>query len=185
MRITISGIPGSGKTTVAKELAKRLNLKHYYMGGIRRKLAKEKGMTLDEFNKLGEKDPYTDKIVDDYLVKLGKTEDNFIAEGRTAAYFIPNSIKIFMDVDLYVGAERILKDIHEKGKQEERNEIAAQNIEEEVKRLEDRINSDKLRYKKYYNIDIFDRKMYDIWIDTSYMTSNQVIDKILEEIRKL
>lgn len=179
MIITISGIPGSGKTTVAAILSKRLKLKQYYMGGIRRNIAKERGMTLDEFNKLGEKDPSTDKVVDDYLVKLGKEEDNFIAEGRTAAYFIPNSIKVFMDVDVRVGAERILKDMMHKKTREQRNEAEGKNIDEQVSLLKKRISSDKQRYVKYYGADMFDRKMYDLWIDTTKLSPQEVVERIL------
>jgi len=184
MIITISGMPGSGKTTVAKMLAEKLNLKHYYMGAIRRNIAKEKGMTLDELNKISEKDPTSDRMVDDYLVKLGKTEDNFIAEGRTAAHFIPKSVKIFMAVDIRVGADRIMKDMHEKGNAEVRNEKSAKSISEEVLNLKARIASDKLRYKKYYNIDIFDPEMYDMWIDSTDMTPEQVTEKIISFVKK-
>jgi len=183
MILTISGNPGSGKTTVAKLLSERLKLKHYYMGGIRRQIAKDRGMTIEEFNKLGETDPSTDKIVDDYLVKLGKTEDNFIAEGRTAAHFIPDSIKIFVDVDLRVGAERILKDLTEKGQKSVRNETSAVTVEGQMKLLKERNASDAERYKKYYGIDIADKKMYDLWLDTSDMSPEQVYEKIASFVR--
>jgi predicted cytidylate kinase len=179
MRITISGMPGSGKTTVAKILSEKLRLKHYYMGAIRRDIARQKGMTLNELNRLGESDPGSDKVVDDYLVKLGRTEDNFIAEGRTASYFIPDSVKVFIAVDVRVGAERIIKDAVEKGKAAERNEQLADSVDEQAKLLQERIASDRLRYRKYYNIDIFDREMYDLWIDSTDMAPEQVVDQIM------
>jgi predicted cytidylate kinase len=183
MRITISGMPGSGKTTVAKIIAERLKLKHYYMGAIRRHLAQERGITLDELNRIAESDPESDRMVDDFLVKLGKTEDGFIAEGRTAAHFIPNSIRLFIAVDIRVGAERIWRDIREKGHGMARNEKLASSVAEQVKLTEARISSDKLRYKKYYNIDIFDPDMYDLWIDTTDMTVEQVVDKIISFVK--
>ena len=39
MIITITGLPGSGKTSVAKHLAKHLHIKHYSMGDLFRKIA--------------------------------------------------------------------------------------------------------------------------------------------------
>ena len=48
MIITISGTPGSGKSTVAKIIVETLNAERIYVGGIRRELAREKGMTLQE-----------------------------------------------------------------------------------------------------------------------------------------
>ncbi|MFH1064133.1 MAG: cytidylate kinase family protein [Candidatus Woesearchaeota archaeon] len=182
MIITVSGVAGSGKTTVCRILAERLGFEHHYMGGIRRQIAKERGMTIEEFNKLGETDPSTDKIVDDKLVEMGKTKDDFIAEGRTAPFFIPESIKLFIDVDSMVGAERIYKDLVEKGKIAERNETAAASIEEQAKKIKERMDSDNMRYKKYYGIDIMDKSKYDLVIDTSHLTPEQVVEKVLEFI---
>jgi cytidylate kinase len=48
MIISIGGTHGSGKSTIAKMLAKKLNWPHYYMGGLRRETAKKKGLTLAE-----------------------------------------------------------------------------------------------------------------------------------------
>lgn len=180
MIITISGFIGSGKSTVAKILEKKLNLKRYYAGGIRRELAKKKGMTLQEFNKLGETDPSTDKFVDDILVKLGKTEDNLVVEGRTAFYFIPNSIKFFLDVDPKEGARRIFE---EKKHSQDRNEQSTNSVEEELELQNQRIESDRKRYSKYYNFDCYDKKYYDFVIDTTKLTSEQVADKMIELIK--
>jgi predicted cytidylate kinase len=178
MIVTISGKPGSGKTTLCSALSAKLNLKHYNMGAVRRKLAGEKGLTINQLNKLAESDPSSDRLVDDQLLKLGKQEDNFIAEGRTAAHFIPNSIKVFLDVDINTGAERIRNDIKEKGIQE-RNEQVASTTEEQVTLLKTRMESDKIRYKQYYNIDIFDKGMYDLWIDTTDLTKPEVLENVL------
>ena len=73
MIISISGKPGSGKSTVTKMLAEKLGLKHHYMGGIIRNMAKEKGLTLQEFYA---KNTDVDKLIDDHLTKLGKEQDN-------------------------------------------------------------------------------------------------------------
>ncbi|MCX6797924.1 MAG: AAA family ATPase [Candidatus Falkowbacteria bacterium] len=60
MIISISGNHGSGKSTIAESLADKLNWPRYYMGGLRRAAAKKRGLTLAEYNKLGEVDPKTD-----------------------------------------------------------------------------------------------------------------------------
>ena len=46
MIITISGKPGSGKSTVAKEAAKKLKLKYYCIGDFQRKIARKKSISL-------------------------------------------------------------------------------------------------------------------------------------------
>ena len=181
MIITLSGLPGSGKSTVAKILAEKLGYKRYYMGGIRRDAAKKTGMTIEEFNKLGEKDFSTDKMVDDLLVKIGKEEDNLVVDGRTAFHFIPNSIKVFLDVDLKEGARRIFE---EKKQKNERNEKPTESVEDELKNLKERMASDEKRYMKYYGFECYDKKHYDLVVDTTKIKPEQAAEKILEFVRE-
>jgi len=110
MIITISGKAGSGKSTVAKEVAKHLKLQHYSMGDLQRKYAKEKGITIEELGKLEAKDNKIDKEVDAYQTKLSEQEDDFIIDGWISFHFIPKSIKIFLNCDEDVGAKRIFSD---------------------------------------------------------------------------
>jgi len=90
MIITISGYPGSGKSTVADILAKELDLTRYSVGNYRRDMAKQQELSLKEFNKLGEKESWTDTYADEWQKQIGKEEDNFIIDGRLSYYFIPN-----------------------------------------------------------------------------------------------
>ena len=52
MIITISGKAGSGKSTVAKSISQKLNLRHYSIGDLMRAMAREKKISLLELNKL-------------------------------------------------------------------------------------------------------------------------------------
>jgi cytidylate kinase len=178
MIITINGTPGSGKSTVAKFLAKKLRLKHYSMGDLRRKMALERGMNIDELDKLGEKNVWTDKDVDDYQKKLGKKEDNFVIDGRLSWHFIPSSLKIFLKADLKKAAERIFK----KGRKSEKK---YKNSGEVLKEIKSRMNSEAKRYKKYYKItDVNALKNYDIVIDTSYLTIPQMEKAVYNAVKK-
>ena len=69
MIISISGVPGSGKTSVAKIIADKLGMNFYSMGNMRGKMALDRGMTIDELNALGEKEAFTDAEVDEYQKK--------------------------------------------------------------------------------------------------------------------
>jgi len=180
MIITISGKPGSGKSTIAKKLEKILGFKRYYMGGERRKIARKLGITLEELNKRDEKEFFSDKIVDEYIVKLAKEKDNIIIEGRTAFHFAPNSIKIFFEVDPKEGARRIFKDSKEGKRPEERYST----VEEVYKANKRRVESDIKRYKKYYGFNCYDHKHYDIVIDTTNKTVDQVLQETLEALKK-
>ena len=177
MIITISGKAGSGKSTIAKMLSKKLKLKHYSIGDIMRKMAAEKRMTLLELNKLAEKDKAIDFELDSRLKKLGKTEDNFVIDGRLTAFFIPHAdARIFLEANDKVRAQRIMKDKrhHEKSK----------NLKEMLKSIETREKSEKKRYRKYYNVDYTDKKLYNCVIDTTKMAPNQIVDKIIKFVKR-
>lgn len=178
MIITINGDAGSGKNTVGKLLAEKLKFKFYCIGDIRRDMAKKRGMTLEEFNKLGEKESFTDLEVDSYQQELGTKEDNFVIVGRTSFHFIANSKNIYLEVRPEIGAERILKD-KKRGKTEKYKDV-----EEAKKKLEERKQNDIRRYKKYYNIDIYDLKHYDLLIDTSDLSPEGVAEKIVEFVKE-
>lgn len=177
MIISISGMPGSGKSTVARMVAERLKMKRYYMGGMRREIAREKGLTIQQLNRIGEKEEWTDKEVDDFQRDLGKREDNFVIEGRTSFFLIPQSIKIFLYVKLKTGALRIFGDMKSGSK---RNEGDFGSPKEVEKSLKERLKSDRKRYKKYYKVDIMDKSHYDLVIDTTKLTAEQVVEKILD-----
>jgi len=181
MIITVTGLPGSGKSTAADALSKKFQLKRYYMGELRREMARQHGLTLKELNDIGETEDWTDKKVDDYQKKLGETEDNFIIEGRTSFFLIPNSLKIFLDVDLKVGAERIFKEM-QNSTEDKRNEGKFTSVAEALESLKNRVISDSKRYQKYYNIDILDRNHYDIVLDTTELSPDEVFQNLSKKI---
>ncbi len=175
MIITISGIVGSGKSSVGILVAKKLGFKYYCIGDLRREMAKKRGISLAELNKLGEKDPSTDLEPDKFAEEKGKTDDNFVMVGRTSFHFIPKSVKIFLDVDPKTGAERVLN--------HSRNDERYNNLDEAIKKIRKRLESDEVRYRKYYNLDVFNKKNYDYIIDTTNLTIKEVVDEIIEKIR--
>ena len=178
MIITVCGKAGSGKSTIAKELAKRLKLKHYSSGDFMRQMAKEKGLKLGELSKIAEKDKgKIDKEIDARQKKLGKTKKNFVIDGRLSAFFIPKAdFKIFLHCDDDVRAKRILGD--NRGKE---NVKSLNAVKLKVKHRE---SSEKKRYKKYYKFDCYDAKNYDILIDTSKLTGREVANKLIKVIKK-
>jgi cytidylate kinase len=177
MIITISGDPGSGKSTVRNILSKIFNLKKYSVGDMRGKMAIERGMTIDELNKLGEKKEFTDKEADKYQTTLGEKEDNFIIDGRLSYHFIPKSIKIFIKVELEEGAKRIFGDKRE-------DEKKAKSVLEEKERIIERIESDQKRYKKYYGINYQNENNFDIVIDSTNISAEEVARKIIKHIKQ-
>ena len=178
MIITISGVPGSGKSTVGKILAKKLGYEYFSMGDLRGQMAIEKEMTIDELNALGEKEDWTDRRADEIQTQMGKEKDNFIFEGRLSWYFIPNSFKIFLTVDVKTAAERTLKNRAER--QDEKQVTAVFEAEQAVLQ---RLASDKKRYLQYYGIDYTKLENYDITIDTTNLKIDEITQIILDKIK--
>jgi predicted cytidylate kinase len=175
MKITISGKPGSGKSTVAKIVAERLGLKLYSVGDFMREIAKRRGMTLVELNRFAETDRRIDDELDDRQIRL-RNEDNFVLNSRLGFNFIPDSVKVYLDVDVNKAAERILP-MHREGE-------SAKDLKEMKDEIEKRLNSETRRYKTYYGVDIHDKNHYDLVIDTSKITAAKVADKIVKFIKK-
>jgi len=70
-------------------------------------VAVNKNITLLELSKKAETDKSIDDEIDQKQINLGKNRDNFVIDSRLGFHFIPNSIKIFLDVKLKEGARRI------------------------------------------------------------------------------
>ena len=82
MIITISGSPGSGKSTIGQLLAKKLGFKRYSLGDLQRRLAKDNGMTIEQWNEFCYNNAIADKNADEFQRRLGQVEDNFVIDGR-------------------------------------------------------------------------------------------------------
>ena len=171
--ITISGLPGAGTTTIARLLEKEIGLKHVYSGDIFRNMAKKYKMSLEEFGHYCEKHKDVDEQLDRNQLEILQ-KGNVIAEGRIAGWLayrnhIP-STKILLEADLKTRAGRIIK--REKG-----------DIEKRKKEILKRENSEATRYKNFYNIDLSDTSIYDLVLDSSDKTPDEIVDIIIKEIK--
>lgn len=172
MKITLCGKPGSGKSTLAKELAKEFKLKHYSTGDLMRKIAAEKGYKIEDYMKVVGAE--IDNEVDRWVEKIGKTEENFIFDSRMAFNFIPDAIKIYLDVSFEEGAKRVFLDPRE-------SEKKAKDWRELATRNEDRWETDRKRLLKLYGADMDNKKNYDFYIDTT----GKEIEYVIREVKRI
>ena len=173
MIITISGTAGSGKSSVAKALAKKLDYKHYSMGDFQREIAKAKGLSIVQLGELEKTDPSIDRMVDDKQIKLGKEQDNFVIDSRLSAHFIPNSFKIFLDADLNVRAKRITK---------VREAESYVDVQKAIDASVQREKTNQERFIEYYKFDFMDMNNYDLVIDTSEKKVEDCVEKIMQKL---
>jgi cytidylate kinase len=170
--ITVSGTPGSGKSTIAQLLHVKLGIKYINSGMIFRETAEKYKMSLQEFGKYCEKNSDVDKELDDHQVEILK-KGNVILEGRLAGWLafkndIP-SFKIIIDAHVDTRAKRIVN--REKG-----------SVDKRRKEILERERSESARYKKYYGIDLSDTSIYDLAIDASDKTPDEIINIILKKL---
>jgi len=171
MRITISGPPGSGTTTVAKLLADRLGYKLISAGEIFRKLASEKGMTLEEFSKYAELHPDVDLYIDKLQKEMAEKEENVVVEGRLSGWMIKDAFKVWIHADPEIRYKRIA--------QRENKDLAK--VRSETKRREE---IEKRRYKKFYSIDLDDLSIYHLIINSGYFKPDDIVEIILKALNK-
>ena len=176
--ITLSGQLGSGKSTVGKLLAKKLGYTFYSTGNAQRKIAAERGLTTLELNKLSMTDSSIDAQIDSIFKELACQDDNFVVDSRLGFFFIPSSLKVKLNVETKVAAERIFNDPN---RSEEKKYSSVQDAESA---LLNRRALEVERFKKLYHVDIDNEANFDLIIDTSYKTPEEIANLIIEKFQK-
>ena len=174
MIITVSGLPGTGTTTVSKLLQERTGMEFISSGEIFRGIAAELSLSLAEFGKLAESDFSYDRQIDDRQKEISKTKDNLILEGRLAGHMsleVPPGkkiLRVLLKAPLETRVRRIMN-----------REQSTSSFKFELDKTKDREESERLRYEKYYSIDIADMTIYDLVIDSSGFDPETIVEMIL------
>jgi len=175
MMITISGLPGTGTTTVSSILRERTGMEFVSSGEIFRGIAVGLGLTLAEFGKLAETDVLYDRQIDDRQKELSKTKDNLIMEGRLAGHMsleAPPSkkvLRVLLKAPLDIRVRRIMQ-----------RENSTSSFKFELDKTKTREESERVRYASYYGIDIGDMSVYDLVIDSAKFDPETIAEIILK-----
>lgn len=147
------------------------------IGDMKRKLATEMGINIIEFNKMGD-NPENAKEFDlkyEEFQKNLELNDNIILDSRLGFYAQPKAFKILLDVDEKIAWERIFNAKRETDKNSTKKHA--------INEAKDRNSSDEARYQKLYNINLWDPNNYNLVIDTSERTPEEVLEIILDEFK--
>lgn len=176
--ISITGDLGSGKSTVAKKMCGKLGFEYFSTGGIQRKIAEERGIDTLQLNQLCGSDKSVDDLIDGRLRQMNEDgTTDIILDSRLAWFFVANSFKVYLTALHTVAADRVLNDDKRVGEPVgDRMEVLHNLLERQ------RIENE--RFKDFYNADCFNLDNFDIVVDSSESTVDEIADLIIAEFRK-
>ncbi len=177
--VAVSGLPGSGKTTLAKALAEILGLRYVSLGMIFRSIAKERGLTLEELSRIAEKNRNIDELID------GRARDEarkgcVVVDGHISVWVLKDlaHLKILVTAPHDVRVKRVAS----------RDGTSLKDAEREVSTREE---SERRRFREYYGIDVSNYEVADLIINTARFGVDEMIEiarkaaeLIVKELRK-
>lgn len=92
---------------------------------------------------------------------------------------MPESFKVYLKVDINIAAKRVFNDETRRD-----SEKKFETVEEQKQDIEKRYTLENTRYFELYGVRKEDESNYDLVLDTSNLTPNEVADKIEEEYKK-
>jgi cytidylate kinase len=178
--ICISGLAGTGKSTVAKKIAKKYGLRYYSGGDALKELAKDEEYAPTgrgwwespaglSFLGLRERDHKFDRLVDEKLLSY-EQQGNVLLDSWTMPWLVKDGFKIWLLASLEKRAERVAK----------RDGTTKQKALEMLKEKEGKTRA---IYKKLYGFDLgADFKPFDLVLDTDDLDPKEVFDTLCRVI---
>jgi len=163
--ITLSGKPGSGKSSTADKVAELLGYTPHSSGDMVRKVLAKNKMTLEEYNDQAETNHDLDTQIDDELRHLREKND-IVVDSRLGFYWIPESFKVYLDLDLDTATARIFKDAVTNSA---RSSVvtSSTSLYDVSRQVKERMLNEQSRFRQLYGVDPFNKNHFDLIIDTS------------------
>lgn len=180
--ITLGGLPGSGKSTTKKLLAERLNFKPFSTGDFVRNLARERGMTLEEFNEVVAEDKSLDELIDTEHQRIEKEADKMVIDSHLGFHFVPSAFHVYLNISPEISAARVFNDRESNVRKQSGDSMMT--LEEAKVRTQKRIDNHLKRYEKHYGINPYDILKYDLVINTEETEPEEVVEMIIEKFNK-
>lgn len=169
--ITVSGPSGAGLTTLCEGLSEALDCGHVSGGEVFRDIAAERDETITQLvaaaSESGDIDREIDRRLKTIAEKWGAANKAFVLESRLAGWLAGNraDLRIWLDAPEEVRVARTA----------DREEMGAE------MRVRDVI--DVKRFEGYYNVDLSDRSIYDLVLNTARWSPERTLGIVLDAIR--
>ena len=178
--LCISGMAGTGKSTLSQKIAQNYNLKCYSGGDALKELAKEAGYTISDqgwwespvglsFLKIRVNDPKFDLEVDNKLLSYAQ-QGNVLLDSWTMPWLLKDGYKIWLMASMDKRAARVA----------ERDQIS---IPEAYKVLEEKEAQTKAIYEKLYGFNLGeDYSPFNFVLDTDNLNADEVFSVLCRVI---
>jgi cytidylate kinase len=174
--VCISGMAGTGKSTLAKKLAKKYKLKYYSGGDALKALAANEGYNSSKsgwwesseglrFLEKREENFQFDKAVDDKLLQYAQ-QGRVLLDSWTMPWLLKKGFKIWLVASVKSRAERIAK----------RDKMP---IQEALKVLKEKESKTRAIYRKLYGFTLGeDFEPFDLVLDTDSLNAKEVFQAL-------
>jgi CMP/dCMP kinase len=180
--ITLSGKPGSGKSSTADISAELLGYTRHSSGDIVRGILAKQGLSLAEYNKRAQSDHALDEAVDEQLRNL-RTKKDIVVDSRLGFYWIPESFKVYLDLDIEVATARIFNDASQNKARSGTGEGGA-SLSDVANQVRTRMEEERSRFRALYHVDPYDLAHFDLIIDTSRHSPQTVALTVYDTYRR-
>lgn len=174
--VSISGTPAAGKSTIGRAISKHLNFPFLSTGDIMRDFAQEEGVSILEIGRLAQQDRSYDDKVDDRLRELSDSNRNVVIDSRMAWFFLKHSFSVHVVVDPLVAARRAESRLNQKSENYTSGGSAFAGVLQ-------RAIADRERFKELYNVDIGRLRNYNLILDSTEASVEELVDVLLSEVR--
>ena len=178
--LCISGLAGTGKSTLSKKIAQKYNLKCYSGGDALKELAKEQGYKVSnegwwespeglKFLEERVKDPKFDRAVDNKLLEYAQ-QGNVLLDSWTMPWLLKDGFKIWLLASLEKRATRVA----------ERDKMT---VQQAFTVLEEKEARTRAIYRELYGFALGeDFAPFDLVLDTDNLNAEQVFETLCKVI---
>ena len=142
-------------------------------GELFRDLARERGMSLESFSKYAACNPEVDHLIDERTREEAK-KGGVVIDAQLAAWMVKDEadVKLLLVASDQVRFNRIAQ----------RDRVSFEFAKNETLAREE---IQRIRYQKYYGIDVSDLSIYDLKIDTGLHSIDYTRKSIVDAVRSL
>lgn len=176
--ICLSGLAGSGKTTIGKLLAAHLEVPFLSIGNYSRTYAEKLDMDIHQFQIHANNTPGLDQQIDQQFLDHVKQHGACILDYRLGFYFIPDAFHVLIKIDESEAAKRVFGRGDKSDGQSQRLTLSDHLIT-----LNRRNKVMKERLQKQYEVDFTSEKHYHLIIDTTDKLPVESVEHILKTIQ--